>query len=144
MIATNYVRINYVNNLQFLQIESTAELRSFNHEQQLLELMETSGCDKRRLHLDALAKGLEVLGVKKLFLYFPEVCKPVLVSSGVIDGESVMNLLRPQPKEKDMNMNELRVWKYLLCFIDNATEEGIVRLRISISCHILIAIYMQI
>ena len=76
------------------------------------------------MHLDALAAGLEVLGLKKLFSQFPQVCKPILVSSGVLDGESVRSLLRPQPKENDMNTDELRVWKYLLFFIDNASEEG--------------------
>lgn len=65
-----------------------------------------------------------MLGVKGLFSQFPEVCKPVLVSSGVLDGESVRSLLKPQIKEKDMNTDELRVWDYLLCFIDNASEEG--------------------
>ena len=79
---------------------------------------------KRRLHLDALAAGLEVLGIKKLFSQFPEVCKPILVSSGMLNGEIVRNLLRPVPKENDMNMDECRVWKYLLCFINNANEEG--------------------
>lgn len=65
-----------------------------------------------------------MLGIKSLFSQFPEVCKPVLVSNGVLDGENVRSLLKPQIKEKDMNVDELRVWEYLLCFIDNASEEG--------------------
>lgn len=65
-----------------------------------------------------------MLGVKSLFSLFPEVCKSALVSDGVLDGERVRSLLKPQTKEKDMNADELCVWKYLMCFIDDASEEG--------------------
>ena len=68
-------------------------------------------------------------------------CKPILVSSGVLEGKGVRSLLRPEPEENDMNTDELRVWKYLLCFIDNASEEGMYVTYIIILCYLTLEIF---
>ena len=37
---------------------------------------------KRPLYLDAIGKGLDIFGIKKMISVFPEICKPAFVSDG--------------------------------------------------------------
>ncbi len=78
--------------------------------------------NKLRVHLDTFSAGLEVMGVKELITLFPNVMKPLLVY-GVTRAHDVVRMLRPHPAK--MNKEELRVWQFLLEFINGANEEGI-------------------
>ncbi len=80
---------------------------------------------KRRVFLDALASGLEVLGVKTLISKFPLVMKNAFVSDGVVKSEDVGRILKPNPSVMTMDENQLRVWEYLLAFINQADEKGL-------------------
>ena len=65
------------------------------------------------------------------------------MSDGVLDGAKMRSLLKPQTKEEDMNADELRVWKYLMCFIDDASEEGVYFHLLSINSSIIV-IYLHV
>ncbi len=69
--------------------------------------------NKLRVHLDTFSAGLEVMGVKELITLF----------SNVTRAHDVVRMLRPHPAK--MNKEELRVWQFLLEFINGANEEGI-------------------
>ena len=77
--------------------------------------------DKIRVHLDAFSAGLDVLGVKELITTFPHVMKPLFVY-GTTRAHDVVRMLRPYPAE--MKQEEIRVWQFLLEFIQSSSEEG--------------------
>ena len=80
---------------------------------------------KRIAYLDALVKGLEVLGVKNLISHFPEVLKPAFVSKGTVGATDVRRLLQPNPSTTEMDEKQHNVWQYLLSFIEGANHAGI-------------------
>ena len=77
---------------------------------------------KRRIFLDAIGNGLEVLGMCTLISHFPEVFKAAFVSSGRLGSNDVRELLKPVTTNIDID--QIRVWGYLLMFIDQASESG--------------------
>ena len=79
---------------------------------------------KRRAYLDSFASGLDVMGVKEMIVLFPHKMKQLFVSDGVVNTNKVGNLLRPNPPIMKMNGPQLRVWRYLLAFINQADEQG--------------------
>ena len=79
---------------------------------------------KRRIYLDAFASGLEVFGLKTLISHFPEILKPLFVSTGEIKPVEVIELLKPRPSVSSMDEYQRRVWGYLLAFIDRASGAG--------------------
>ena len=76
---------------------------------------------KRRIFLDAIGNGLEVLGMRTLISHFPEVFKAAFVSSCRLGSNDVRELLKPVT---NMDIDQIRVWGYLLMFIDQANETG--------------------
>lgn len=79
---------------------------------------------KRRIYLDEFASGLEVLGLKTLISHFPETLKPLFVSTGELKAREVVELSKPNPSVSNMDEYQLRVWGYLLGFIDQASGAG--------------------
>ena len=79
---------------------------------------------KRTAYLDALARGLEVLGVKTLISLFPEICKPAFVSDGKVKPYQVVAMLRPAVDINEMNVNQRKVWGFLLNFVNKIEEAG--------------------
>ena len=76
---------------------------------------------KRRIFLDAIGNGLEVLGMRTLISHFPELFKAAFVSSGRLGSNDVRELLKPVT---NMDIDQIRVWGYLLMFIDQTSETG--------------------
>ena len=79
---------------------------------------------KRSAYLDAFAQGLEVLGVKTLLYMFPDVCKKAFVWDGRVKAYEVASMMSPVPGTDDMLPSQKKVWEYLLSFIENAQEGG--------------------
>ena len=65
---------------------------------------------KRTLYLDAIGKGLDVFGIKKMISVFPEICKPAFVNDGKLLPSDVLSKLKPvnQPVA-DLSSAELTV-----------------------------------
>ena len=76
------------------------------------------------MYLDALANGLEVLGVHSLISHFPDQFKQAFVSDGSIKPDDVITLLKPEPMVSMMNENEYRLWNYLKTFLYKADNKG--------------------
>ena len=76
------------------------------------------------MYLDALANGLEVLGVHSLIIHFPDYFKQALVSDGSPTADNVIALLKPQPVVSLMNDCEYRIWNYLNTFLYKADNKG--------------------
>ena len=79
---------------------------------------------KRTAYLDALACGLEVLGVKILISMFPDVCKPAFVWDGKVWSYQVASMMKPVPGVHNMDTNQRRVWEYLMNFVNQVKEAG--------------------
>ena len=79
---------------------------------------------KRTAYLDALARGLEVLGVKSLISLFPEICKPAFVSDGKVSPHQVVAILRPSVNISEMDDHQRSVWGFLLNFVNKIEEAG--------------------
>ncbi len=79
--------------------------------------------NKRIPYLDAFGKGLEVVGMKSSISHFPELLKPMFVSSNELNASDVLRLLKPHPSF-DMTDDQLKVWKYFLAFLDQADATG--------------------
>ena len=78
-----------------------------------------------------------MFGIKKAITLFPHVMRSLFVSSGKIHAEDVRKMFRPQPGVMNMNSMELRIWEFLLSFVDNAEENG----KIAI-CNSIMAMYI--
>ena len=81
---------------------------------------------KRSIYLDALGKGLEVLGIRRMMTLFPEQCKPAFVSDGTISATIVISQLKVTEQRRDYELNddEKRVWMYLHKFLEEASKPG--------------------
>lgn len=81
---------------------------------------------KRSMYLDAIGKGLDVLGVRKMITLFPEQCKPAFVSDGTVSAAIVTSLLKvtEQRQDSELNDGEKRVWMYLHKFLEEASQPG--------------------
>ena len=79
---------------------------------------------KRSAYLDAFANGLDVFGIKQLISLFPEVCKPAFVWDGKVRPLQVASMMNPTPTVESMDLNQKRVWGYLMKFVDSAEEIG--------------------
>lgn len=80
---------------------------------------------KRTAYLDALARGLELLGVKTAISLFPEVFKAAFVSDGKVWPYQVAAMLKPAVPIDVMDTNQTRVWRFLLNFVDKAESAGV-------------------
>lgn len=61
-----------------------------------------------------------MFGVKKAISTFPHVMRSLFVSSGKIQPSDVRKMFRPEPHVMSMNTMQLRVWDFLLSFVDTA------------------------
>lgn len=80
---------------------------------------------KRRGHLDAIASGLEVLGVKTLISHFPHIMKRAFVCAGKVSSNDVGRMFRPNPTVMKMDKEQFCVWEFLLGFFNEAAESGL-------------------
>lgn len=80
---------------------------------------------KRRIYIDAFACGLEAVGVKTMISHFPELLKPLFVSTGIVKAKEVIKLLKSKPSVSAMDENQRSVREYLLAFINQASEAGV-------------------
>ena len=78
---------------------------------------------KRSAYLDALARGLEILGVKTLMNMFPEECKKAFVWDGRVRACEVASMMSPVPSTDDMLPSQ-KVWEFLVKFTEKAEEGG--------------------
>ena len=76
------------------------------------------------MYLDALANGMEVLGVHSLITNFPDHFKQAFVSDGSLKADDVIVLLKPEPVVSLMNDCEYRLWSYLNTFLYKADSKG--------------------
>ena len=79
---------------------------------------------KRSAYLDALARGLEILGVKTLMNMFPEECKKAFVWDGRVRACEVASMMSPVPSTDDMLPSQKKVWEFLVKFTEKAEEGG--------------------
>jgi hypothetical protein len=128
-------------------LEAT-DLNSFEQMNNLLEFMERCGCDinptldnrdkivdcillddvlnKRRIYFDAIAKGLDVMDLRRVLSLFPAEFKVMFVGDVNISTiDRVKNCLKPSPIVNCMDEDELRVWGFFMSFIDTATEKNL-------------------
>lgn len=82
------------------------------------------------MYLDALANGLEVLGVHSLITHFPDY---------YLKADDVIAMLKPQPVVSLMNDCEYRLWKfnYLNTFLYEADNKGKSTVAIAIQQYII-------
>lgn len=78
--------------------------------------------NKRRIYLDAIASGLEVMGIKALLHQFPEQMKQVFVGVATLKPDSVKKMLCRM--STNMSEGQSRVWGYLLNFINECDDVG--------------------
>ena len=88
-------------------------------------LMVYDALQKRTAYLDALARGLELLGLKTALSLFPETFKEAFVSDGRVWPYQVLAMLKPAVPVDEMDTNQARVWRFLLNFVDKAEEAGV-------------------
>lgn len=79
---------------------------------------------KLRVYLDDFARGLDSMGVKEMIILFPHLMKPFFVYGGATKVNDVLKMMRPDPPITQMDQRQLRVWQYLLAFINVANEKG--------------------
>ena len=65
------------------------------------------------------------MGLKTMISHFPELMKPQFVSDGALGATEVIELLKPRPSVSSMDEHQCRVWGYLLAFLNQASEAGV-------------------
>ena len=60
--------------------------------------------------------------------HFPELMKPLFVSDGAVGATEVIELLKPRPSVSSMDEHQCRVWGYLLAFLNQASEAGVLNI----------------
>ena len=67
-----------------------------NYKTQIIQsIMLHDALHKKKLFLDALGEGLEVFGVCSVIVAFPELFRPVFVSSESVKPSDVLSILKP-------------------------------------------------